>query len=306
MDARITKQRLANMLSYDWLKIVGVIALAAVAFCVFFMMIATRPTAGQTFYVYAYDGLTAGGDFSRLESDLDSKNVFAYDILKTGSESFSNGGMYGGTVFSARRSAGEGRVMFVNDARTKNEDGKESSSLLDLIGAGSESEMKDFFIDPVTFLSDCEKYLTLFFGEGLVREEPDSDETRAVFFARNGSDKRYRSSAKKEEGVRDEAKRLEKLKEDYLSVKAAVDGGKLAYVTYTGFGEEERTVGFSTNSLHMSDLVFYTVKNEEDVEVKTNRDIALCIFNNGDREGDLKYETVNFLAYLLRTYGTAQ
>lgn len=49
MDARITKQRLANMLSYDWLKIIGAIALAAVVFCVFFMMIATRATAGQTF-----------------------------------------------------------------------------------------------------------------------------------------------------------------------------------------------------------------------------------------------------------------
>ena len=81
MDARITKQRLANMLSYDWLKIVGAIALAAVAFCVFFLMIATTPTAGQTFYVYAYDGLTGGMDFSRLNNEFENKNIFSLVVL---------------------------------------------------------------------------------------------------------------------------------------------------------------------------------------------------------------------------------
>ena len=118
MDARITKQRLANMLSYDWLKIIGAIALAAVVFCVFFMMIATRATAGQTFYVYAYSGLAEGAEFSRLGDDLKARNVFAYDILDTGSETFSKNG-YGNSVFMARRSTGEGRVMFVDDVRTE-------------------------------------------------------------------------------------------------------------------------------------------------------------------------------------------
>ena len=42
------------------------------------------------------------------------------------------------------------------------------------------------------------------------------------------------------------------------------------------------------------------------MEVQTNRDVVLCLFNNGNREGNLRYETVDFLAYLLRTYGAAK
>ncbi len=36
MDARITKQRLSNMLSYDWLKILAAIAAAALALALFY------------------------------------------------------------------------------------------------------------------------------------------------------------------------------------------------------------------------------------------------------------------------------
>lgn len=305
MDARITKQRLANMLSYDWLKIVGVIALAAVFFCVFFLMIATRPTDGQTFYVYAYNGLTAGGDFSRLESDFENKGVFSYDILKTGSEVFDNSGMYGGTVFTARRSAGEGRVMFVSDLRTEEEDGTVNSALLSFLdNRNTPQERFGLFTDPQIFIGEAEAYLKGFFGEDLTGEL-DTGKARAAFFARNGSDKRYRSSAQKEQGVKEEEERLEKLRADFLQVRDAFDKGALEYATYTGYEGKEHFVGFSMKSLNLTSLVYYTVE-EEGQTVKKNDAIALCIFDNGDREGDLKFESVNFLAYLLRTYGAGK
>ncbi len=304
MDARITKQRLANMLSYDWLKIVGAIALAAVFFCLFFVMIATRATDGQTFYVYAYDGLNAGRDFGLLENNLLDKKVFGYDILNTGSESFKSSGLYGNSVFTARRSAGEGRVMFVSDVRETDENGKEKSTLLSFMDyAGDERERFGIFLDPEQFLADCKTYLAAFFGETLSGEEPDAGKVRETFMARNGSDKRFRSSAKKEAGIAEEAKRLKKLKEDYFAVAQAV-GDKLTYVTCTT-EIKTHTVGFSMNALNLTPLVYYTVE-EEGMTVQSNKDVALCIFDNGTREGDLKYETVNFLAYLVRTYGTAQ
>lgn len=305
MDARITKQRLANMLSYDWLKILGAIALAAVFFCVFFMMFATRATDGQTFYIYAYNGLTVGGDFNGLENELKNKSVFSYDILNVGSESFKNDTIYGNSVFTARRSAGEGRVMFVNDVRTTGEDGKESSILLSFIEKeGTSAENFSLFLDPQVFLSGCEVYLQEFFGENLL-EELNKEKARAVFMERNGKDKRFRSAAKKEEGVKQEEARLEKLKEDYLSVKEAVENESLGFVKYTGFEEKEHVIGFSMKSLNLIPLVYYT-EEEEGNEVLRNRDVALCIFNNKEREGDLKYETVNFLAYLLEKYGASQ
>ena len=305
MDARITKQRLANMLSYDWLKIVGVIAAAAVFFAVFFTMIGTKATTGQQFYVYAYNSVQTGSDFLQLGDTLKSRDVFGYDILDTGSESFKTSKLYGDSVFLARRAAGEGRVMFVEDIRTEDEEGNVSSTLLSFMDyAGTEQESFRFFLDPELFLNDCKAYLETFFGEDL-NGELDGDKAREAFMARNGKDKRFRTAAKKEAGVRDEIARLEKLKEDYLLVSASVGEGKpLSYITYES-EIKTHTIAFSMASLNLTSLVYYTAETEEG-EAQTNHDLALCVFDNGNREGDLKYETVNFLAYLVRTYGAAK
>ena len=299
MDARITKQRLANMLSYDWLKIVGIIALAAVFFSLFFTMIGTRPTDGQKFYVYSYNGLSVGGDFTQLQEKMKEDNVFAYEILDSGSESFTANKLYGNAAFTARRAAGEGRVMFINDVRKKDENGNENSQLLNLIdNKGTPQETFGMFLDPQKFLNECKDYLSAFFGEDL-SGDVNHEKVRETFMARNRKDARFRSAAKREEGVLLEEARLEKLKADYLLVRSE-EGKALSYVTYTS-EVREHTIGFSMTQLNITPLVYYTVeKDGEQVQEKT--DIALCLFNNGAREGDLKYETVNFLAYLLREY----
>ena len=291
------------MLSYDWLKIIGAIALAAVFFSLFFTMIGTRVTDGQTFYVYAYDGLTVGSEFSRLTNKQEREKVFTYEILKTGSESFSTSKVYGNTVFTARRAAGEGRVMFVNDVRKVDEEGNESSKLLSFIDfEGTPQESFGIFLDPEVFLNDCKDYLAQFFGDDL-SGEIDHAKARETFMARNRKDARFRTAKKREAGVLKEEKRLTKLKDDYLFISSEL-GQSLSYVTYTT-EIKTHTIGFSMTQLNITPIVYYTVeKDGEKVQEKT--DIALCIFNNGAREGDLKYETVNYIAYLLRAYGTAK
>ena len=300
MDARITKQRLGNMLSYDWLKILLTIAIAALFFGMFFTMIGARPTYGQTFYVYAFDGLSTGGHFGTLGSDMENKSVFGYDILKTGSESFTSGGLYGGTVYNSRRSAGEGRVLFIRDVRTTDDKGNVSSDLLNFLDyEGTSVEQFRFCIDPQKFLQDCREYLEPFFGEDLTGEI-NNEQARATFLARNGKDARFRTSSKKEKGVNNEVERLKKIRDDYLFVISQM-GQTIDYVTYT---TEIKThyIGFSMKQLNLTPLVYY-IEEEEGEKRQTNSEIALCIYNNNEREGDLKYESVNFIAYLLRRYG---
>ena len=299
MDARITKQRLANMLSYDWLKIVGVIALAVLFFCAFFMMIGKRPTDGQKFYVYCYEGLNVGGDYGSLADDMRQKDVFGYEILDIGSERFTTSGLYGGTVFTARRSVGEGRVMFVKDVRTTDAEGKESSVLLNFLNdEGTPQESFRMFTDPQAFLEDCKSYLQAFFGEDLAGQL-NHDKARETFLARNAKDARFRTAAKKEEGIRKEEERLTLLRDDYVFVASQI-GLTLDYVSYTT-SVKTHTIGFSMKNLNLTKLVYYTEK-QEDEEVLKHEGVALCLFNNGKREGDLKYETVNFIAYLVRKY----
>ena len=54
MDAKITKQRLGRLLSYDWIKIIALAVAAIVVWSLIFTMTATRITAAQQFSVFNY------------------------------------------------------------------------------------------------------------------------------------------------------------------------------------------------------------------------------------------------------------
>ena len=88
MDARITKQRLGNLLSYDWLKIIVSIAIAALALSLFFTMVRTTPTSAQSFEIYGYTDVYTGSKFGGVSEELESKNAFSYEILTVTSEYF--------------------------------------------------------------------------------------------------------------------------------------------------------------------------------------------------------------------------
>ena len=47
MDAKITKQRLGLLLSYDWIKIIGICAAAVLVWALLFTTMATRATTSK-------------------------------------------------------------------------------------------------------------------------------------------------------------------------------------------------------------------------------------------------------------------
>lgn len=299
MDARITKQRLGNLLSYDWLKILGAIVAAVLVLSVFFTMVATRPRSSQIYSVYAYDGTYAGTDFATLGDKLLARNVFSYDILKTGTETFDSKNSYGGAVFTARRSVGEGTVMFVSGYSQTDEEGNKQDSLFESLV----KEGPGMFLDPEKFMADCAAYLSGFYDGDWRAENPvlNEESVRQCFLARNGKDKRFRSAAKKEEGVLLECERVEKLRGDYLTVEAAFEGGVFEYA-YCTAEDKVYTAGIGTGKLAtVQNLAYYTVERDGET-VRTAEELTLVLFNNGDKADDLKYETVSFLKYLLDEY----
>ena len=64
MDAKITKSRLGLLLSYDWIKIIGICVAAVLVWTLLFTTLATRATSGQIFEIYAYAGVRA--NFNQL------------------------------------------------------------------------------------------------------------------------------------------------------------------------------------------------------------------------------------------------
>ena len=313
MDAKITKQRLSNLLSYDWLKILVVIAAAVGVLALLFTMTATRPTNAQTFSVYSYTDVQMGRDKGTLNDTLKEKNVFSYDILEINSESFFSND-YASQAFSARRAAGEGTVIFTSsvdgEGKASNMSGLYSLTI-DNIYSGEAISRGCY--NPQYFLeTEIKEYLVEYFGQDL-QGDLNKEAARIRFMDRNGRDKRFRSQESKERGVQQEEQRLEKLREDYLAMKTAFEEGKLFYTAVNAETAETPTYrwgescpeGFYPAAVNVSALpkiidLFYCI----DAEGKaTNETLQMVIFRNqSDAAYDLNYETASFLSYLVEKY----
>ena len=225
LDARITKQRLSNLISYDWIKIVVTIVVACLVLALLFAFTAARPRRAQEFYVYAYTDVSTGSDFSSLKEELED-GVFSYDILSVGTEGFD--GSMGSTTYTLRRSVGSGNVLFVTDNRVyeTDEEGQivldeegepvvETESTLYTMASGSvvskDSSTAGVVYDTKYYLDACERYLAQFFGDDWRTNDAfDGERTPAGSFSRNAKDKRYRTDEQK-------ARYLERLfEETYL------------------------------------------------------------------------------------------
>ena len=327
MDARITKSRLANLLSYDWLKIIAAILAMVLILIVFFTTIKTRARDEQIFTVYAYstpDSVSEGDADMTLYSGADAdafpdralaNGVFSYDVLNVEFENFGTDS-YSEQLFAARRMAGQGTVMFVSDYISPDKDPEEVElvSTLDLLFS---SQSKSFALDTVQYFEDCEAYLQRFFGENWREGTLDEAEAEACFLARNEKDNRYHLASQKEQGIEDEKARLEKLREDFIFVlDNCFETGLYTHTEVTVGKEEEAfegTYAINVGALpSLRKFVYHYVAGEGSGEqnVQSAEDICLVLLNNDREEGkggditnDLRFEPVSFLRYLYEEYG---
>ena len=115
MDAKITKERLSRMLSYDWLKIVGAIVAAILVWSLIFSMSATRITPAQQFTAINYFGNvgTINTNFSKTLSNAYTNDVFSSEVLKITEVDVGGNAEYGATLMETRMATSEGDVVFV-------------------------------------------------------------------------------------------------------------------------------------------------------------------------------------------------
>ncbi len=302
MDARITKQCLGNLLSYDWLKIIVSIAIAALALSLFFTMVRTTPTSAQSFEIYGYTDVYTGSKFGGVSEELESKNAFSYEILTVTSEYFRDDSYSANTIFGARRAAKEGTVMFVTDVERYDEEGnlKQASTLRSLSGTTLTTETSlGGYYDTRYFMDSARAYLEGYFGVGFGADSPlDEQKAEESFLKRNSNDKRFRSQKNRQKGIAQEKERLRKLKADYLTVSAAFGRGALKHLVYT-HEDKEYSPGIGLDGLNtVTNLVYY---KEGDEAAKDH--LALMLFYTSyGKQSELTYDTLSFLSYLVTTY----
>ncbi len=307
MDARITKSRLSNLLSYDWLKIIAAIIFAVLGLVVFFTTVGTRVGKHQLFTIYGYREIVAGESASGFADGLLSRGVFSYDILDAELETFGTN-EYSETAFAARRSAELGTVMFTTTNLITDETTGESSTVLQNLAGGKATEIA---LDLEQYFIDCEQYLIRFFGENWTENPLNGEEAEKCFLKRNGHDKRFRSDEKKAEGIELEKARLEKLREDFLAVRGFFGDGTLTFSYVKDESGNDRAAAIALGGLpQIRKLYFYTTE-EDGKTVQATANVCLMLFRNDWEAGlpadvienDLRYEPVSFVRYLVDRFG---
>lgn len=341
MDAKITKQRLGLLLSYDWIKIIGICAAAVLVWALLFTTMATRATNGQSFEMYLYPGVSLSSSVNvETLHTRDENDVLSYDVLNFSSMTLDSSAM--DTVLSAHFAAGQGDVFFAPDIEpTKDEDGNITAynGLDDFVNRYSGytvwlgADGKPF--DSPTgggqksnYFTDCENYLKKFYnvkyktvdGKEVIdwaNSTLDEQKVRANFDNRMQGDKRYKTEAQREAGRQKEIVRIQNLRDAFENVLGWVssdDENSPVRIKTTELsvilesGGEAQTVEWNlsfdlSNIDHLTDFIGYP-GGENGTRIADN--LCMVVLNTGSSgEEDLRYEPFMLLDYLVTTYDGA-
>lgn len=235
MDNRLTKRRLSDFLSYEWIMIIVVIIAAIILWELVYTMTAVKLTSGQQFKYYYDQNMSSLNDseFYSIITDNDDP-TFSYDVLSIGSEALSS--EY--NVLNVRLSVYEGDVIFTDSVEEENGASRAKS----IIDSERVYVMGDLLTDGVNYLAkflkdefkDVSDVKSAVFDYGNL----DENKIRANFLERMKKDNRFRSDAQKEEGFSLECERIKKVcaeleKFDYLMSVGEEKGLFYRYTKYS-------------------------------------------------------------------------
>ena len=254
MDNRLTKKRISDLLSYEWIFMIIVCVISIVFWELAYAFGSVKLTAGQHFRYY-FDYTIYPTSNTDLKRELVYKNTFSYDILKLSSEAISQD--Y--NVLADRLSIQEGDVIFTDVV------GLDKYKEVVAKGEIPEARVRAFsIIDTIDYkiasidvmLENAKKYLednffdddynqaTDGYGSGNI----DDAKVRSVFLSRNGSDNRFRTTDSINQGVEQEKARIVKLCENVVFMQDFIDNpdNSDAIIRYT---KHSQNFEFTKNSL---------------------------------------------------------
>lgn len=295
MDARITKSRLSNLISYDWLKIIATIVVAIFVGVIVLTMVGTRPTTAQEQHFLFYEDLYLSDDYS---DTLEEDGIFSYEVLSVDSFEMSGSSTYGQIALSARFAAGQRNMIFSSNTLT--DDGE--TTYIAEVAASCYAMLEN--VDE--YLLDAAEYANSFYGGDYINGELNEEYLSAEFRSRTKGDKRYRTESKILSGIEDEKERISLLRSSLITVNAALGDGTIEkYNMSLQEGEEEKPYAVMIGTKKMSSLskIMYYVNDDE---AKTSDGICACFFTPLHEEYNyMRFESLNYLAHLINTYAVS-
>ena len=326
MDAKITKERLNRMLSYDWLKIVGFCVVAIIVWTLVFTMSATRITASQQFTVINYSGnvSTINTKMSNSLADAYNKDVFSYEVIEVNEVDIGGNEEYASTLMETRMTTAEGDVIFVPDITAEdygykfNGETVYDSYVQRLVRLYGYNLMNFDLENENGFFKSMERYLNRYFGADYENGELDEAAVRVDFLARikDNKDKRFKKEAQVQQGLVDEMARIEKYRDALKEFYGYLESGivqleKTTVLDYENGGKVLREGVYSINICPdrskmpgLVDIAAYLQEVEgedgqtQNVLCADNMHVAFCNFE--EVEKGFEYESLLYLNHVIR------
>lgn len=249
MDAKITKERLSRILSYDWLKIVGLAVVAIIVWTLVFTTSATRITPAQQFTVINYFGNTSTLNTS-LSTDLSKAfrdEVFSYEVLQTPDVVDVGGNAeMGATLMKTRVATEEGDVVFVPDITNAsseyviNGEKRADTYVQSLIRSYRWALTNLDRTAEDGYFRKLENFLNKYYTDGYKNEALNEEKIKQDFLTRikENKDKRFKKDEQIQKGIQDEIARVKKYRDALIEFDGYLESG-LVKMTHTVIANTE-------------------------------------------------------------------
>ena len=326
MDAKMTKLRIGRMLSYDWLKIIG-LALAAIFVWYFvFTVSATRITPAQQFTVVNYFGNTSMSNTElgeKLQGAFNNK-VFSYEVMETSTVDVPMGGDQGYTLLEARFATSEGDVVFVpniadpDSAYEENGETLYDSYLQKLVKTYGYALYNLDPNDENGYFKQMETFLNRYYDGGWKNGTLNKAQVENDFRARitKNKDKRFKKDDEIAQGIQSEIERIEKYRAGLEEFYGYKDEGLVSFPKTAVYNREDGSVlregVFYINLCPdvskmggLKNVAAYAVENEDGSVKYTAENMCVAFMTFKDLEESFQYEDLLFVNYLIRQYKSA-
>ncbi len=324
MDAKITKKRLSRLVSYDWLKIVGLAVAVIVFWNLIFTMTATRVRPSQQFTVFNhYANRSLSDDFYSELNKAVSGEVFSYEVIETTNNDLTTAGEYVHTLTDARLSTNEGDVMFipnipdVDTAYEEEGETKYKSSYLQTFLRGYRFYVYDLdFESEHSYFYTLKTYLNGYYTEGYANAESlDEAKVEKDFRdrARANGDKRFKTEEQLANGAKKDIERVKKYRDALVKLESYLASGLVEFTDVTVYNDDGSTLyegKFALNLCPNKDTMGnlkkqfsyqVTEKNEEgkDQVRITAENMHVMFFKTAGTEKSFEYESLLYVVNLI-------
>lgn len=307
MDNRITKKRLSDFLSYDWIIMIIAVAVAIIFWELVYSISSTRLSVGQQFKYYLDEDISStSSSYIHNILGVDYSNngkTFSYEVLSVDTENLNKD--Y--NVLYVRLSIQEGDAIFTSSVA---EEGQEirAKKIID------DNPVYDFN----SLINSAKEYLDKF-KDG---DELSDAKIRAYFDERMQGDKRFKTEEQKEEGRINEIGRIQKLASDVKDFEKLLQSDNSAlfykYVKYeqaSNGDESDATYGAVYKAEKEKDELVYGLnmgaltggkQNVSDyLKLKDSdsaENVVLLLFDFSSYQYDLQFESISFTITLVKEF----